>query len=150
MFLSVQPPRSKHWVMRVRKHPSTLLQDCMSPLNVCQRQLWLRVLQGWMGMCCRGTALRTGEVLFFLSLPCAAGVEAFVLLRLVLPSSLWAVGYHVAEHPQLLAVFLFFYVCETEGFVYSNPYKFLCHVPSFQYSGCCPEGHGFPGLLARG
>lgn len=104
---------------------------------------------GW-GCVGGGTALRTGEVWGFLSLPCAAGVEAFVLLRLVLPSSLWAIGYHVAEHPQLLAIFLFFYVCETEGFVYSNPYKFLCHVPSSQYSGCCPEGHGFPGLLARG
>lgn len=142
MFLLVQPSSCRCWDMRVTKHPSTLLQGCISPLNVHQRQLWLR---GW--GCIGGNFIEDWGSFIF-SLPWAIGVEAFVFFWLVLPSSLWAIWYHVAKHPQLL-VLCFLYLWD-RGFCVLESLWISVHIPSFQYSGCCPGGHGFPGLLSRG
>lgn len=52
------------WKIRVTKHPSTLLQDCISPPNVHQRQLWLR---GW--GCVGGNSIEgLGKLYFPLSM----------------------------------------------------------------------------------
>lgn len=65
MFLSVQPPHSKGWAVRVSKRPSTVLRECASPLTVHQRRLGLIVLQGWTGMCWGDCTEDWGSFFFF-------------------------------------------------------------------------------------
>lgn len=140
-FLLVQSPHSKCWVMTVRKRPSTLLWDCMSPLNVHQWQLRLLVLQGGMGMCWRRLHWGLGKH-FFPSHPCAAGAVCYS--EFCSPPGLGQLDITWLSILSCLLSFCFLYLQDRGNCVL----KFLCHIPSFQYSACCTEGHGFPGLLA--
>lgn len=141
-FLLVQSPCSKCRVMTIRKHSSTLLQDRMSPLNVHQWQLWLPVLQGWMGMCLERLHWGLGKHFF----PSHVQLEQRHLCysEFCSPSGLGQLDIMWLRILSCLLSFCFLYLQDRGNCVL----KFLCHIPSFQYSAWCTEGHGFPGLLA--
>lgn len=128
--------------MTIRKHPSTLLQDRVSPLNVHQWQLWLPVLQGWMEVCLGRLHWGLGKHFF----PSHVQLEQRHLCysEFCSPRGLGPLAIMWLHILSCLLSFCFLYLQDRGNCVL----KFLCHIPSFQYSAWCTEGHGFPGLLA--
>lgn len=103
--------------MRVTKHPSTLLQDCILPLNVHQRQLWLR---GW--GCLGGNSIEGLQKLYF---SLSMGNWSGSICVLLTCSSLQPLGNLVSHDRASSAACSLSVFSVRQGLVCLNPCEFL-------------------------
>lgn len=108
--------------MRVTKHPSTLLQDCILPLNVHQRQLWLR---GW--GCLGGNSIEGLQKLYF---SLSMGNWSGSICVLLTCSSLQPLGNLVSHDRASSAACSLSVFSVRQGLVCLNPCEFLFISPA--------------------